>query len=457
MVFSLMLVIMLMIEARKAENWEWIWAMTRTPLPSETSSEEIDTRLPYESERASDPPGTVYASSQTTPAVPSTAELIGQADNFDDAEEARERIRRDAWREMLKQLDRDDTRVVSRVLRHSRGGPPLTVDDRKIWSGLQSDMDEQWQQYLTKANDAVLIAGDDLPAEQRTTLLNTLRDLEVEWSTLLNRALRAALEDRPWTELEREALAKLQATLDDLALAEVRDDMVARPQERTAWFRCFEKLQALSDTQLQSQSVGEVGFVQLFRQTNEYRGKLVKVSGTAEWAYQVIAPNNDLGIEHYYIFWVRPADGSDSPIVAYALDLPAGFPNVGNDRTKLSERVSFTGFFFKRWAYGAQDGIRTAPQVLANVPEWHPEPELLSRKRPSLSVIGIVMLAIALLAIRIAIWVYRAGDSKPVATRSRKSEPSPKQFAAMAEAKIGPTLNERLQERSQRDQQDESP
>lgn len=457
MVFSLMLVIMLMIEARKPENWKWIWALTKTPLPSETSSDEIDTRLHAEPVDANDPPGTVYANDRATPTSPSATTIVEQVAQVDDAEQARERIRRDGWRLILKRLDRHQRRALSQVLRHSRGGTALANEDRDLWGELYDNLDEQWQTYLTKANDAILVSGDELPADQKTMLLHTLREVEVEWTGLLSRALRAELEDRPWTELERDALSDLQTTLDGLAMAEIRDDMVWRPQEQTAWFRSFEKLQALSERDLQTQSLGQVGFVQLFRQTNEYRGQLVTISGTAEMAYEVTAPKNDLGIERYFVFWMRPADGSDSPIVAYTLELPEGFPIVNKDHTRMNEKLTLTGYFFKRWAYGATDGIRTAPLILTKRPTWEPAPPILSRERPSLSMVLIVLLAIALLAIRIALWVYRAGGSKTVATRTAPAEPTPKQFAAMAEAKIGPTITERLQQRSDLDQQqDES-
>ncbi|MCA9147159.1 MAG: hypothetical protein KDB05_30490 [Planctomycetales bacterium] len=454
MVFSLMLVIVLMLEARKAENWEWMWAGTKIRVVTTMPVDDIDTLLPPEPTRPEDPPGTVYASQSDPDSSTTPTDLTKTITAVEDVEDARERIRRDAWRGFLKRLGRDERNVLGRILRHSRGGPALSNEDRDNWSVTFAQLDHSWNEYLTHANDAVLVAGDELPAEQRTHLLNVLRDLELEWTNLLGRALRAVLDDRPWTELEREALGKLQGTLDELALAAIRDDMVWRPEEQTAWFRSFEKLLAMNDRELKQQSLGNVGFVQLFRQTNEYRGKLVTVQGTAELAYYVPAPKNDLGIERYYVFWLRPSDGADSPLVAYALKLPDGFPTVGNDHTDLREEMTFTGYFFKRWAYGAHDGIRTAPLLLANQPTWQPTPDILSAKRPAPGTIIAAVLAIALLAISIARWVYKSSNARVAPRPVSAHAPTPKQFAAMAEKKIGPTITEALQKRSEHDKQD---
>ena len=183
-------------------------------------------------------------------------------------------------------------------------------------------------------------------------------------------------------------------------------------------------------------------------------GRLVTVSGTAELAYHVAAPENDLGIDRYFIFWLRPGDGSDAPIVAYALELPDGFPDIGNDHTNLREEMTFTGYFFKRWAYGARDGIRTAPLVLAKRPTWRPTPPLLSAERPSLGIMVAAVLAVALLAIAIARWVYNSSNSQAVPRNTTSPEPTSRQFAAMAEHKIGPTINDALQQRSEREKED---
>jgi hypothetical protein len=454
LVFSLLLVIVMMLEARKPQNWQWMFAGSKSRVAPASRDKEIDTRLPPERVRPEDPLGTVYANESVAARPASTSELAKEIAAVDDAEDARQRIRRDAWRDILKQLGRDERTILERLLRNSRGGPAISTEDLGKWSTAFSKVDQAWKDYLTSSSDAVLVAGDELPAEQRSQLLNALRDLEVEWANLLRRGLRAVLEDRPWTELERETLAKLQATLDELASAAIRDDMVFRAEEQTAWFRSFEKLLALSDRELSRQSLGNVGFVQLFRQTNEYRGQLVTISGTAELAYRVAAPQNDLAIDRYYVFWLRPGDGSDSPMVVYALELPEGFPAVGSDHTTLSEELTCTGTFFKRWAYASHDGIRTAPMILVKRPAWQPTPSTFSVKRPSFANTMAVVLGLAVLAIAIARWVYCASNSLAAHRPAASREPTSQEFAALAERKIGPTISEALQQLADHEKRD---
>lgn len=441
MVFAFMLVIVLMFEARKPDNWRWMWSGVKDGPKTEELAEPIDTRLPPAEQREADPVGTVYANDQ--PGANITTAGLSEADSEEDA---RHRVEIDAWRGILKRLDRDQRIVLQRVLRAARRRASFDASDLPVWSATYQQLDEQLAKYLQAANEAVLVSGDEVPPEQKQQLMNALRQVEVEWTKMLGRALRAVLEERRWTELERESLAGLQDTLDELALMEIRDDMVWRPAEQHAWFRLFEKLLEQEPQSLQQQSLGEVSFVQLFRQTNEYRGQVVTVKGRVELAYRVTPPKNDIGVEQYYVCWLRPTDSSDSPIVAYLLELPAGFPRVGNEHTALREDLTLTGYFFKRWAYGAKDGIRTAPLVLARTPEWHAAPPLPISKLPSPGVAAAAVLMVVLLAIMVSRLAFSASDALPTRSRLSARDPEPKQFEALVAGKVRPTPADRLRE-----------
>ena len=68
-------------------------------------------------------------------------------------------------------------------------------------------------------------------------------------------------------------------------------------------------------------------------------------------AYRVPAPDNTLGIEQYFVLWIKPAGGQLSPFLVYCLDLPSGFPSVsdrysGASTTELNEPIVVTGLFF---------------------------------------------------------------------------------------------------------------
>ncbi|HEV3004097.1 MAG TPA: hypothetical protein VGX78_06520, partial [Pirellulales bacterium] len=82
--------------------------------------------------------------------------------------------------------------------------------------------------------------------------------------------------------------------------------------------------------------------------------------GDVRWVVARQAPRNAYGVEHYYRAVIKPLDRSER-LIAYFLELDDGFP-LGE---QVREPVEFTGFFFKRLAYDASDGVRIAPLILA--------------------------------------------------------------------------------------------
>jgi hypothetical protein len=163
----------------------------------------------------------------------------------------------------------------------------------------------------------------------------------------------------------------------DEALSRVEDDtLFLRPAERVAWQLLEQRVQETDPTELKRESLGEVGFAQLFHQPEMYRGRVVTVRGTVMNASQIDLDGDDPGRERY-VLWIMPARGPNSPIVAYARAMPNGFPTIqrqpGGRLTKIREEVSVTGLMLKRGSYHAQDGPRRAPVIIANVPEWTPQ------------------------------------------------------------------------------------
>ena len=150
----------------------------------------------------------------------------------------------------------------------------------------------------------------------------------------------------------------------------VEDDTVFRAVEADAWFHLLALLEMTDQRDLERASLGRVGFLQLDQQADAYRGRLVTIDGTLRGAKLVAAPPNGYSIEQYYQLWLQPDRGSPALVVVYALTLPEGFP-LGTD---LEAPCAATGFFFKRWAYPAREGIATAPLVLARTVDWQPPP-----------------------------------------------------------------------------------
>ncbi len=299
-----------------------------------------------------------------------------------------------------------------RGLRYARRGTPLSGEDVAAWRELIEELDKQWSLYL---NNAYLMMASDpgeLSDDAKRGWMKVLDEMKADWATRTKPAMLAVGSEKKLESDSLQVLGGLTAMLDQIMLNLVRDNSVWRAVERDALFRMFERLQVSTNEQLKAESLGVRGFLQLYEQPKVYRGKLITVRGVARMAYHERARKNALGIEGYYVFWIKPNGGPDSPIVIYSLELPPGFPklkdrDVDRGTTVLSEEVEFTGFFFKRWAYRARDGINTAPLVIAKGPDWEgPTAAAASDDSPTYLALTTTAVLTALLGLAIAIFVY---------------------------------------------------
>ena len=390
MVAALMTVLVAMNEARKPHNWAWIWqGANRDP-----SQDPIDSRIPPAAALSTQHPGTLTPEKSSIKPTDSVQDLSQRA-----------------WSRVWGTLNYREKDQLSRLLRVARRGGHSTAEDIQFFEPLRTTLDVKWNDYLRDQNRHALLPEPELPAERRRAVLQSLTELEMTWNRRWKPAFDAAAAPRDWTAEERADLLGLEEMLYSIALTLVRDDMVWRPDDGAAWFRLFEQLQDQDPAQLARQSVKQVGFVQIFRQSAEYRGKVVTIRGTARMVYRVPAPANYLGIQEYFLFWVQPEDGSNRPIVVYALYPPPNFPAITLEQQKVQEEVEVTGYFFKRWAYRAADGLNSAPLVIARSPQWFSRTEatqtqlLTATHNPTFWLMAIGGLAGMLLLAMVLVWL----------------------------------------------------
>jgi hypothetical protein len=132
--------------------------------------------------------------------------------------------------------------------------------------------------------------------------------------------------------------------------------------------------------------------------------------------------------------------------------MPAGFPHLKDkdrdrETTSLDEDVEVTGYFFKNWAYRAQDGTRVAPLLLAKSPRW--QPSIFAQEQndlPSLPWIALVVLVIAAVATGVSLIVYRQTRITPPAVHQRGAASSgkPEKLAALKNETVAPNVDESL-------------
>lgn len=201
-------------------------------------------------------------------------------------------------------------------------------------------------------------------------------------------------------------------------LRTIRNDAPFRAAEQDVWFAMLRKLDETDESLLEESSSGRVTYAQLIRQPNAYCGDLVTIGGTVRRVSRLKAPrarifgkvededaNKGADIISYYRLWIQPP-GRGTSLVVYCLYLPASFP-IGME---VDEAIDVTGLYFKRWAYQAQGGLRTAPLLLARTVHWFPRAETQQRQGDASIEIKTILggaAAISLLVVLFVTWQTR--------------------------------------------------
>lgn len=223
--------------------------------------------------------------------------------------------------------------------------------------------------------------------------------------------------------------------------SEIRDDTpVFRPAEQEDWFSAVSRVQGEA-----TPAATRVAYLQLYNQPADYRGKFVTVKGTARMAYRVPALENALGVKEYFVYWIHPVGGPDSPILVYALTAPEGFPiaeslsEAGRRQKKMHEDVEVTGVFLKRAAYAGQGGTYTAPLIVANSPIWLRADEAPARLPLSPLELGIAAIISLVFSVCLTAVLWKR-------SRRPRVDPNSGGFPDLGPITLGPTARERLLE-----------
>ena len=440
-----MVVVILMVEAGKPENWAWMFAgqqgvpesdngldpARQTPDDETPDAATPDAATPNRAENGRSPSNTGPESGAGLGASMSRSALSPAflAEMGVDDSDPLTRTQVDGWRRVLKKIPADSERTFRKGLRAVRASRELSADEGHSWDETVLRLDTQWTAYHDEALESLADGGSGLNADQRGQWLTVLGKSKDAWEKRFLPALQSVTGGDRLADAHRESLDQSQRLLDELALSLVEDNTVLRPADRVAWFRALELLGDADPDALKRASTASVSYLQLYKQPRVYRGKLVTVRGQARLAYHVQAPKNLYGIPGYYIFWLKPAAGPNSPLVVYSLQKPAGFPEIKDkdrdrETTPLVEDVEFTGYFFKRWAYRARDGANTAPLLLALSPHWEAQRVATGddRRLPSTGFLLLAVLVSITVACLVAVTVYVRGRNSAVGSWYKHSD-----------------------------------
>ncbi len=361
----LMLVLAVAERARDPQTWKWLAELEK----GGPRAEKINNRLqPPPLRTAADDSGSFVSSNPAASAAGESKPSDQAADGIDPVH----RAWRQGWKEVLQRLDDSQRTLLCEMLYVAAQHQPLPPDKLDAAATAVETANHLWEDYQAAAFQSLVTLSPD----DQVQWVEVLRQVNARWSNDVRPSLGTVLDGRTPTENEEILLARFQQTIDELTLLRIEDDtLFLRPAEREIWLRLQGRARDTDPARLRQESLGQVGYLQLFKQPGEYRGRPVSVRGTVKHAYRVAASENYLGIKEHFVLWLMPDGGPTSPIVVYALDMPPGFPEIkpsgDGDLLKLHEDVSVTGFFLKRGAYLGKDGTYTAPLILANVPQWN--------------------------------------------------------------------------------------
>ena len=452
MVSLFMLVLFAAYEARNPKYYRWLGLEvadgTATALEAdELATEELDTRL-QKTPTPQNPLGTVTVSKD----IQKLADAGLQEQETETDILRQESIQQ--WTKLLNQRSHEERRQLLKVLRSSRERQALPNDEQLSWLHLLTKFDEGWKNFFEDSRESIQKSGEDEPEDQRQTWTLVLSQIEERWNHQKD-ALMLASEGRVLTTKDKQVLAELQNACDQYSLSMVEDNTLrSRWQEHDAWYRLLEQCQLSTVDELEKRATGRVGYLQLYRQPEHFRGKLVKIRGTVRSAYRAVARKNIYGIEEYYVFVVKPAGGPNSPMFVYSLHTPPGFPTIveKDDQgaaTTLDHKVEFTGFYFKNCAYRAKDTTRVAPMLMARMPVW--ESNLATdlswwQKLPTTTVMTCGLLVIATISVLLAVFVYRhsQGSSPTVAEYDATNLSHPERLKRLEDEEVAPTVSDAL-------------
>jgi hypothetical protein len=231
-------------------------------------------------------------------------------------------------------------------------------------------------------------------------------------------------------------------------LESIRDNKPLTPSEWAAWLHLFDVLQKSDEAALAKAATGPASLVQLFEQSNEFRGELVTTRGIVRRAHAAKTPRNGHGLTAYYQTWLWPEDQPDEPMTVWCLQLPEGFP-LGME---IAEEAEVTGFYFKLWVYKSGDGnVRRAPILLAKTIHWRRKPQVAPAPPQGPFPLLLMFAGAALFAVSAATYVYY---------RTRATGPSPAELLTKndqsKDAKSSRDVGAAMQQRAESDQTQDS-
>ncbi len=419
----LVMVLWAMNHAAKPESWNWLFKFGAVELP-DTPPLDVASQSGLPTGR---PQSTVdpQAAAAATPARKATGE------------EAVEVLEQEFWRQLLQQMDGAQQlrlfNLVESVVQQIRLPAGSTAATQPILELVQQSRGQFTDQLE--------------PSAERQALAE-------HWSTSLEPAFQAVLQDAPQAKwIDNEVLA-LGTRLQNASESLIRDKTpVERAREAYAWFAAWSEV---FDQPLQQPVEQRATVTQLLSQPEAWRGKTLQIEGQALRVERVPASHNALGIQRYYVIWIKPDHPSLYPYCVYTLMAPESLMgDPGEALREVNQRVTATARFFKNRLFQSRhsqgEEAAFAPVLLTAAVAIPPPGSPAGQSQfqwPGGSTIGLVLILIGGLAVSLALAVYRSTQSGKSRALPQTAELTPSFSRLQSDNRVQTTL-EKLQRMSQ--------
>ena len=207
-----------------------------------------------------------------------------------------------------------------------------------------------------QANEALA----PLPTELRPVLDSAAVDGEEVDGNLLWDRLAAPERNPDWIEAWSRAV-------DQAMLNSVSDATIWEAGDRLAFYRLLEAGSA-GDFRSYGEQAVRVGYASLADQSLVYRGKPVFLEGSVARVERVNAEPNPFEVDEYWLVWLRPDDGSERPVMAYATEIPSEVQSLADAKgIEQGPAVRTFGVYLRRHLYRSVKGTETAPVIVGQV------------------------------------------------------------------------------------------
>ncbi|MEC8555339.1 MAG: hypothetical protein VXZ82_10085 [Planctomycetota bacterium] len=214
------------------------------------------------------------------------------------------------------------------------------------------------------------IESDTSAAKWAEALVRFSKQWSMLKAELLDRAVADTTEptgaksDR-FGDLDRYLRASLNRFLDLRLVQSLSDGAPWRKEESTAFWRLLARCKAGGGTG-DAKSIPRVSTQQLETEAEELKGKTLRFAGSVRRVERVEKGSPEIGLDHYWLVWMRGEDGSSQPVAVYCSDEMAGQwqRRLERDSQDFAE-IEVQAVSAKRLPYGSTSGLEIAPTLFA--------------------------------------------------------------------------------------------